>query len=416
MRISTITRHTGIFVVVGAFAVAVLLCGCEKKPIRQPTELEGSSNAKPATEPQATEVDPQSPEIDLSEELEQVGEKPRDLGRPLVDDLGRLVRLDPTQPVWIDPQEKQIVLLGEVCRAGYPLEFFATYSNRSYESVMSVNVTPSIVHAGLLAIGAEPGHPVKFEPEFVAPTGTEVAIEVRWKDEEGKVQSAPAQHWIRNIKTRKSLESNWVFAGSMFITNEETGKKDYMADGGELICVLSLPMAMLDLPIRSYGAIEARMFEAFEEHLPPPGTPTTILLKPILTDKADATPKPVVKPNPQQAEAIEKAVEAADPWLKLVDGEQYLRSWETAAEYLKNTIDRKDFVKALGTSRKPLGAVESRVLESKEFARSAPGAPDGQYVILQYQTSFTKKKSATETVTPMLDHDKKWRVSGYYIK
>ena len=37
-------------------------------------------------------------------------------------------------------------------------------------------------------------------------------------------------------------------------------------------------------------------------------------------------------------------------------------------------------------------------------------------MILQYKTSFANKKSATETVTPMLDKDKKWRVSGYYIK
>ena len=217
-----------------------------------------------------------------------MAEKPRDLGQPLVDDPGKLVRLDPKQPVWIDKQNKQVVLLGEVCKAGYPLEFFATYSNRSYEAVMSVNVTPSIVHAGLLAVGAKPGHPAQFQPEFVPPTGTEVAIEVRWKDQQGKIQSAPAQHWIRNIKTKKDLDTNWVFAGSMFVTDEATGKKYYQADSGELICVLSLPTAMLDLPIRSYGAIEARLFEAFEEHLPPAGTPTTILLKPILTAKPAA--------------------------------------------------------------------------------------------------------------------------------
>ena len=239
---------------------------------RQPA---AEAKPKPETQqpPAGTEpaAKPESPEKDLSQELEEVAEKPRDLGQPLVDDPSKLVRLDPKQPVWIDKQNKQVVLLGEVCKAGYPLEFLATYSNRSYEAVMSVNVTPSIVHAGLLAIGAEPGHPARFEPEFVAPTGTEIAIEVRWKDPEGKIQSAPAQHWIRNIKTKKELDSNWVFAGSLFVTDEATGKKYYQADSGELICVLSLPTAMLDLPIRSYGAIEARSFEAFEEHLPARG-------------------------------------------------------------------------------------------------------------------------------------------------
>ena len=138
----------------------------------------------------------QSPEKDLAKELEQVAEKPRDLGPPLVDRPDRLVRLDREQPVWIDMPNRCVVMQGEVCQAGYPLEFFATYSNRSYEAVLSVNVKPSIVHAGLLRVGAEAGHPARFQPTFLPPSGTEVAIEVRWEDARGKVQSAPAQHWI----------------------------------------------------------------------------------------------------------------------------------------------------------------------------------------------------------------------------
>ena len=47
---------------------------------------------------------------------------------------------------------------------------------------------------------------------------------------------------------------------------------------------------------------------------------------------------------------------------------------------------------------------------------SIPGAPDGEYVVIQFKTSFENKKSGIETVTPMLDKDGKWRVSGYYIK
>ncbi len=44
------------------------------------------------------------------------------------------------------------------------------------------------------------------------------------------------------------------------------------------------------------------------------------------------------------------------------------------------------------------------------------GAPDGEYVVIQFETSFEHKRSAIETVTPMMDRDGKWRVSGYYIK
>ncbi len=47
---------------------------------------------------------------------------------------------------------------------------------------------------------------------------------------------------------------------------------------------------------------------------------------------------------------------------------------------------------------------------------SLPGAPDGEYVVIQIQTSFENKKSAVETITPMLDKDGRWRVSGYQIR
>jgi hypothetical protein len=322
--------------------------------------------------------------------------------------------------VWIDVPDKQVVLQGEVCKAGYPLEFFATYGNRSYEAVVAVNPKPSIVHAGLLAIGATPGHPARFQPKFEPPEGTEVAIELRWKDAKGKVQSARAQDWIRDVKTKKSPEKNWIFGGSAFVTDENTKKQYYQADSGELICVLSLTSAMLDLPMQGYGAIEARSFEAFEEHLPPPGTPVTLLLKPILTPKPAAAEPPEEKLDPataaKQAAAEKKAIEVAQPWLALVDHGEYSQSWETAVDFLKNAVDRRDFVKSLGAVRKPLGKVVSRRLDSKRYTTSLPGAPDGQYVILQYKTSFEHRKSAVETVTPMLDKDNNWRVSGYYIK
>ena len=70
----------------------------------------------------------------------------------------------------------------------------------------------------------------------------------------------------------------------------------------------------------------------------------------------------------------------------------------------------------LNEARKPLGKVKSRTLLSKQYTTNLPGAPDGQYVVIQYKTAFEKKAAAVETVTPMLDKDKKWRVSGYYIK
>ena len=115
-------------------------------------------------------------------------------------------------------------------------------------------------------------------------------------------------------------------------------------------------------------------------------------------------------------DAEKKAVESAEAWLALVDQGKYGDAWDSAAEYLKNAVSKEDFAKSLAPARRPLGNVKSRELKSKQYATSLPGAPDGQYVVIQYKTAFENKKAGVETITPMLDKDKKWRVSGYFIK
>jgi hypothetical protein len=115
-------------------------------------------------------------------------------------------------------------------------------------------------------------------------------------------------------------------------------------------------------------------------------------------------------------DAEKKAVASAEAWLGLLDQSKYSEAWDSAADYLKNAVTKQDFGKSLAAARKPLGKVKSRELKSKQHATSLPGAPDGEYVVIQFNTAFENKKSSVETITPMLDKDKKWRVSGYFIK
>jgi hypothetical protein len=114
--------------------------------------------------------------------------------------------------------------------------------------------------------------------------------------------------------------------------------------------------------------------------------------------------------------AEEAAVAASQAWLSLVDGGNYSGSWEEAAEYFRTAVTVEQWQRSMRAFREPLGGVLSRKLKFKQYTNSLPGAPDGEYVVVQYETSFEKKKSAIETITPMLDKDGKWRVSGYYIK
>ena len=115
-------------------------------------------------------------------------------------------------------------------------------------------------------------------------------------------------------------------------------------------------------------------------------------------------------------EAETAAVAAAESWLSLVDGEKYAESWDEAAEFFKGAIPKEQWRQTMQAVRKPLGKNLSRALKSKSYRTALPGAPDGEYVVIQFKTSFENKKSTVETVTPMLDKDGKWRVSGYYMK
>jgi hypothetical protein len=45
-----------------------------------------------------------------------------------------------------------------------------------------------------------------------------------------------------------------------------------------------------------------------------------------------------------------------------------------------------------------------------------PGAPDGDYVVMQFDTRFANKQAAVETVTFMQEKHGTWKAVGYYIK
>ncbi len=110
------------------------------------------------------------------------------------------------------------------------------------------------------------------------------------------------------------------------------------------------------------------------------------------------------------------AIASAEVWLKLVDQERYSDSWKEASQYFKVAVKLSQWEGSMKGARRPLGASVSRTLKSSHYSASLPGAPDGEYVVIQFATKFKNKKIAIETVTPMLDKDGKWRVSGYYIK
>lgn len=110
------------------------------------------------------------------------------------------------------------------------------------------------------------------------------------------------------------------------------------------------------------------------------------------------------------------AQKSAESWLKLLDSGKFEESWTQAASVFKGAITKAQWQQAAQAVVKPLGKLVSRQLKSRQFSERLPGAPDGKYVVIQYDSVFEHKASAVETLTPMLDADGVWRVSGYFIK
>ncbi|MGC9990066.1 MAG: DUF4019 domain-containing protein [Terriglobales bacterium] len=110
------------------------------------------------------------------------------------------------------------------------------------------------------------------------------------------------------------------------------------------------------------------------------------------------------------------AQQSSDAWLGLVDSGKYAESWQEASALFKSHVTKEQWQSALHATRDPLGKMLSRKLKSATYKTTLPGSPDGEYVVVQYESSFEHKQSTVETVTPMLDKDGKWRVSGYFIK
>ena len=117
-----------------------------------------------------------------------------------------------------------------------------------------------------------------------------------------------------------------------------------------------------------------------------------------------------------EAEDVKRATDAALIWLALMDEVNYSQSWSNASSYFRGAVTQKSWETSLRGLRKPLGNVVSRDVMKAASTASLPGAPDGNYVVIQLGTSFADKASATETVTFTKESDGRWRAAGYFIR
>ncbi len=139
-----------------------------------------------------------------------------------------------------------------------------------------------------------------------------------------------------------------------------------------------------------------------------PSTPSTSSSEPPAAAAPPAAPGADV--------SVQAAAQAAQAWLALVDREKYAESWNSAAELFRRNVSVESWANAAASVRAPLGKLISRTLRSADAKTSAPGAPDGKYVVIQFDTTFENKAQGVETVTPMQEKDGTWKVAGYFVR
>lgn len=111
-----------------------------------------------------------------------------------------------------------------------------------------------------------------------------------------------------------------------------------------------------------------------------------------------------------------EALVAAEAWLGRIDTGAYAESWQEISAYIRGAVTEHAFVESLIGIRRPLGTVVARKLKSAQPTRVLPGAPDGHYVVMQFETSFENKQDARETVTFLEEKNGQWKAVGYDIK
>ena len=197
--------------------------------------------------------------------------------------------------LWIDAKNKRVILDGYVAMTDGPLEMFACpEGTKEHESIIGTLARSKEVHAALLAVGAMRGTPVEFLPKFVPATGQRIRIWVCYRDKNGQFKAVDGRRWVKKASTGKQMEPDWVFSGSGFWKDPESGKEYYRADSGDMICVSNFNSAMMDIPVASSAEAGDLLYLPFTERIPAQGTPLRLVLVPIPLP----TDKPV-KPGSQ---------------------------------------------------------------------------------------------------------------------
>lgn len=173
---------------------------------------------------------------------------------------------------------------GRVNQRSGGIEVFACApAGKLHESVVVLDCVPSGLHAGLLALGLEPGVPVVYgaRDAFRPPGGPPVEIEVLWRDAQGREQRARAEDWIWDEVRGAAMErAGWIFAGSIEQPlPDRPGAVLFAADAVKSLAVTYHDATSLLENPHASGRNDAA-YSANERAVPEVGTPIVAVFRP----------------------------------------------------------------------------------------------------------------------------------------
>ncbi len=116
------------------------------------------------------------------------------------------------------------------------------------------------------------------------------------------------------------------------------------------------------------------------------------------------------------AQLTSEQQESSRSWLAIVDAVDFEESWSQASMTFQSAVTQQSWVEQVRAARGPLGALEHRTQTRATTQTNPPGAPDGDYIIVIYDSSFENKAEAVETHSLQLEEAGVWRTAGHFIR
>ena len=233
----------------------------------------------------AAPAQPDLPPVDTAKDAEPLPDPPR------ADPKSVLKPLLPDNSLYLEDVPgggRRVLVTAEVClREGQLEVFLCRTGTKEHEAIVRTAVDARYLHAGLEAAGAKPGTPVRFlhpqtgEPDYKPATGDKIDVLVSYR-RAGAVHTHAAREWITDLKTKKPMAHDWVFAGSRLFKNPEKPEAPpyYCANNGSVIGISNFSDSMLDLPVEVGQDNSNLGFEARTEKIPPVMSKVWVVLAP----------------------------------------------------------------------------------------------------------------------------------------